>query len=79
MGYRIDIRSWSVFVEQRTASPSSMKGKQFGTPYVIPVKRYFPEARKNQLDWVIRQSLTLRGCGNCEGRTVDKELHGARS
>ena len=38
------------------------KDKRFGTPYVIAVDRYFPEARKEQLDRV-----TARGCGKCEG------------
>ena len=68
-----DIRSLSVFVERKTASSSSSKkGKQFGTPYVIAANRYFPGVREKQLSRVTRQTLTIRGCKNCEGRTDGK-------
>ena len=49
------------FVERRTILHHP-EDKRFGTPYAIAVDRYFPEARKKQLDRV-----TARGCGNCWG------------
>ena len=53
------------FVERRTILRHP-KDKRFGTPY-FAVYRYFPEARKKQLDRV-----TTRGCGNYGGLTNDK-------
>ena len=38
--------------------------KQFGTPYFSVINYSFPEAKKTSLNWVTRQSLTVRGCGN---------------
>ena len=57
-------KSLSVFVERRIAPSSAKQGKRLDTSYVI-----FPEAKQKQLACMTRQSLTLRGSGNCEGRT----------
>ena len=54
---RDGIQSFNIFVERRTTSCSSKKDKKFGTPYVIAVNRWFPEARMNRMD---RETLKAR-------------------
>ena len=70
---------WSLSLFLLNGGLHHPKGKQFGTLYYIAEDRYLIEATSKQLDWVTRQSLTVRGCGSYEGRTDGKERHGARS
>ena len=58
-----------------------LKGKKFGTPYVVAEGRYFAEAKKQQLTSVSHQSLTTRGCETAkvermEGTPWSQELDG---
>ena len=80
MGHCDDIRSLNIFIEWRTvASSSKKKARNLVRREFIAITRYFTEARKKQLARVSRKSYSTRGCGNCEGRTYGKGLHGARN